>query len=89
MLKTIALCAALMLVTTASAGAAEVPASAEQCQKMLDDISENAVQTKLPDDVMDKLDDLMNKAENQCQSGQFKDAVQTAEVIKEMVTQKN
>jgi hypothetical protein len=88
MLKKIALGAALVFLPTLAI-AAETPTSAEQCYKMLDEASGSADPAKFPEDVVKRVDELMSKAEGQCEAGQYGDAVQSAEAIKAALTAKN
>ena len=89
MLKKLLLGAALATLSIAAAHALEVPTSAETCQKMIDDVTQTADPAKLPEDVLGKLDELMTTAEKQCETGQFKEVVQTAEAIQAALTAKN
>jgi hypothetical protein len=89
MLKKLLLSAAFVAASTFAASALEAPTSAEGCHKMLDDVTQIADPAKLPEEVLGKLDELMNTAEKQCESGQFKEVLQTAEAIQSALTAKN
>jgi ABC-type phosphate/phosphonate transport system substrate-binding protein len=89
MLKKLLLSTALVAASAFAASAMEAPTSAETCHKMLDDVTQTADSSKLPEEVLGKLDELMNTAEKQCESGQFKEVVQTAEAIQKELTAKN
>ena len=89
MLKNLLLSTAFVAATAFAASAMEPPTSAESCQKMLDDVTQAADPSKLPDEVLGKLDELMNTAEKQCETGQFKEVMQTAEAIQKELTAKN
>jgi hypothetical protein len=87
MLKKIAIAAVCVPLFAASAFAVEPPASTEQCHKLLDDVTAGADPSKLADDALNKLDELLSKAENECEKGEFKEVVQTAEAIKAIIPQ--
>jgi TRAP-type mannitol/chloroaromatic compound transport system substrate-binding protein len=89
MLKKLLLSTVIVAASTFAASAMEAPTSAETCHKMLDDVTQTADASKLPEEVLGKLDELMNTAEKQCESGQFKEVVQTAEAIQKELTAKN
>ena len=89
MIKKLLLSTAFVAASVLSAHALEVPTSAETCQKMIDDVTQTADPAKLPEDVLGKLDELMTTAEKQCETGQFKEVVQTAEAIQAALTAKN
>jgi ABC-type phosphate/phosphonate transport system substrate-binding protein len=89
MLKKLLLSTVFVVGSVLAASAIEAPTSAETCHKMLDDVTQTADPSKLPEDVLNKLDELMNTAEKQCESGQFKEVVQTAEAIQKELTAKN
>jgi hypothetical protein len=89
MLKKLLLSTAFVLASVAAASALEAPTSAEGCHKLLDDVTQTADPTKLPEAALGKLDELMNTAEKQCEAGQFKEVVQTAEAIQTALTAKN
>ena len=89
MLKTLLLTTAFVAMSAVAASALEVPTSAESCQKMLDDVTQTADPAKLPEEALGKIDELMITAEKQCESGQFKEVVQTAEAIQMALTAKN
>jgi hypothetical protein len=81
MFKKIACAMALVAVSTLSAHALETPTSVEQCNALLDEVTAGADPAKLNDDVLNKLDELLTKAENQCEKSEFGDVVKTAEAI--------
>ena len=89
MLKKLLLSTAFVAASAFAASAMEAPTSAETCHKMLDDVTQTADPSKLPDEALNKLDELMNTAEKQCESGQFKEVLQTAEAIQKELTAKN
>ena len=89
MLKKLLLSTIVVVASTFAASAMETPTSAESCHKMLDEVTPAADPSTLPDDVLGKLDELMNTAEKQCESGQFKEVMQTAEAIQKELTAKN
>ena len=89
MLKKLLLSTAFTLAAVAAAQALEPPTSADQCRKLLDDVTQTADPAKLGEEVLGKLDELMTKAETQCETGQFKEMVQTAEAIQAALTAKN
>ena len=89
MLKKLLLSAAFVAASVAAASALDVPTTAEGCQKMIDDVTQTADPAKLPEEMLGKLDELMNTAEKQCEAGQFKEVVQTAEAIQSALTAKN
>ena len=87
MIKKFAVAAALIAFLPGAAFALETPANAEQCHKLLDDITAGADPAKLPDDTLNKLDELLSRAENECEKGQFADVVKTAQAIQSMLPQ--
>lgn len=89
MLKKLLLSAAFVAASAFAASAMEAPTSAETCHKMLDEVTQTADPAKLPDEVLGKLDELMNTAEKQCEAGQYVEVVQTAEAIQSALTAKN
>ena len=89
MLKKLLLSTAFVVASVVAASALEVPTSAEGCQKMLDDVTQIADPAKLPEEVLGKLDELINTAEKQCEAGQYKEGSQTAEAIQSALTAKN
>jgi hypothetical protein len=89
MLKKLLLSTVFVAASAVAASALETPTSTETCQKMLDDVTQTADPTKLPEAALGKLDELMNTAEKQCEAGQFKEVVQTAEAIQTALTAKN
>lgn len=89
MLKKLLLSTAFVVTSAVAASAMEAPTSAEACHKLLDDVTQTADPNKLPDDVLGKLDELLNTAEKQCDEGQFAEVVQTAEAIQAALTAKN
>ena len=89
MLSKLLLSTAFVAFSAIAASAMEVPTSAEACHKLLDDVTQMADPNKLPDDILGKLDELMNTAEKQCEAGQFAEVVQTAEAIQATLTAKN
>ena len=89
MFKKFALSTVVVAATAFAAAAMEIPTSAEGCHKLIDEVTQTADPAKLPDTVLGKLDELMNVAEKQCETGQFKEVVQTAEAIKTELTAKN
>ena len=89
MLTKLLLSTAFTLAAVAAAQALETPTTAEQCRKLLDDVTQVADPAKLGEDVLRNLDDLMTKAETQCEAGQFKEMVQTSQAIQSALTAKN
>ena len=89
MFKTLALTVAFVGASALAASAMEAPTSAETCHKLLDEVTQTADPSKLPETVLGKLDELMSTAEKQCEAGQFKEVVQTAEAIQKELTAKN
>jgi hypothetical protein len=89
MLKKLLLSTVFVAASALAASAMDVPTSAETCHKMLDEVTQTADPSKLPEDVLSKLDELMNTAEKQCEAGQFTEVVQTAETIQKELTAKN
>lgn len=87
--KTLLLTAALFVGSVVVASALDVPTSAEGCHRMLEDVTETADATKLAEETLGKLDDLMTTAERQCEAGQFTEVMQTAEAIRSALTANN
>ena len=89
MLKKMLLSTAFVTMSVVAASALEAPTSAEGCHKLVDDVTQAADPSKLPEEMLGKLDELMTMAEKQCEAGQFKEVVQTAEAIQSALTAKN
>jgi len=80
------LCAAAVVAfSSVAASALETPKSVEQCNALLDEVTAGADPAKLNDETLNKLDELLTKAETQCEKSEFTDVVKTAEAIQAMM----
>jgi Skp family chaperone for outer membrane proteins len=81
---------ALSLVATSSAFAqasapAAAPANPEECLKSAFEIAQRAEEQKLPSDQLDKIEELLSKMENHCDSRQFSEAAAVAQDLQSLV----
>lgn len=88
MLKTIATAAFCLGITAAGVFAqANAPASPEECMKTAFDIAQIAEGKKLPDDQLDKIEELLTQMESHCDAKQFPEAAAVATNLKTMIDQ--
>ena len=81
--------AAVVLVTFASgvALAQEQPAaSAEDCLKVAFDIAQAAEGKNLPNDELDKVEEMLTKMETHCDAKQFNEAAAVATDLKSLIS---
>lgn len=74
-----------LLAGGALAQSADTPSSAEDCIKRASDLAQSAESKNLPDDKLDKIEELLTKMETHCDAKQFSEAMTVAKDIKTMI----
>ncbi len=77
---------AVLAFFTTSAVLAEAPASAEDCLKLAFDIAQAAENKSLPNEELDKVEEMLMKMESYCDARQFTEAAAVASDLKTMIS---
>ncbi len=86
MLRSIAAAAVCIGLAASSAFAqANAPANPEECLKTAFDIAQVAEGKKLPEEQLDKVEELLNRMESHCDAKQFTEAAAVATDLKSMI----
>jgi hypothetical protein len=86
MLKSIAVAALCVAITgSAALGQANAPANPEECLKTAFDIAQVAEGKKLPEDQLDKIEEMLTQMESHCDAKQFTEAAAVATDLKSMI----
>lgn len=80
MIKQFALAMGLAAVLS-TAALAETPSSPDQCMKAAFDLAQSAENKKLPNDQLDKVEEMLTKMEDHCDAQQFNEAMAVAKDI--------
>ena len=85
MIKSLVTATAFAVLAT-SAVLAETPASAEDCLKAAFDIAQAAENKSLPNDQLDKVEEMLTKMESHCDARQFTEAAAVATDLKTLIS---
>ncbi len=78
--------ATVFAVLATNAVLAETPASPEDCLKVAFDIAQAAENKSLPNDQLDKVEELLTKMESHCDARQFNEAAAVATDLKTLIS---
>ncbi len=73
-------------VSAISAVQAETPASPEDCLKLAFDIAQAAENKNLPNEELDKVEEMLTKMESHCDARQFTEAAAVASDLKTIIS---
>jgi len=87
MIKSVFAAAVLAAVAAGAAFAQEKPAaSAEDCLKVAFDLAQAAEGKNLPNDQLDKVEEMLTKMETHCDAKQFNEAAAVATDLKSLIS---
>ena len=86
MIKRIALVSVLGIAFCGSAFA-QTPDSPDQCLKAAFDLAQSAEDRKLPNEKLDKIEELLTRMEDHCDAKQFSEAMAVAKDIEAAINQ--
>ena len=66
---------------------ADTPSTPDQCMKAAFDLAQTAEDKKLPNDKLDKIEELLTKMEDHCDAKQFTEAMAVAKDIESAINQ--
>jgi hypothetical protein len=69
----------------ATAAIAETPSSPDQCMKAAFDLAQSAEDKKLPNDQLDRIEEMLTKMEDHCDAKQFTEAMAVAKDIEAVI----
>lgn len=87
MLRRVLFSAALSALMLAPATAANAPTDEDSCAQLLEETESNAADRDLSDEDRAKVDELLNKLEQQCSASEYKEAAQTVAAINKLMPQ--
>ena len=80
------LAATVFAVLATNAVLAETPANPEDCLKAAFDIAQAAENKSLPNDQLDKVEEMLTKMESHCDARQFTEAAAVATDLKTLIS---
>lgn len=82
MLTRVVFCAALAaLIVTPTLAATNPPADDNACAELLEQTEASAAEENIADTVRAKIDEALDKLEQQCSAGEYKEAAKTVDTI--------